>query len=60
MAKVDMCAEGGGIPAEASMSTQQNLGRAEEMGRKTILILFYFFVFLGLRPWHMKVPRLGV
>ena len=23
-------------------------------------ILFYFFVFLRLHPWHMEVPRLGV
>ena len=22
--------------------------------------LFFFFVFLGLYPWHMEVPRLGV
>ena len=21
---------------------------------------FLFFVFLGLHPWHMEVPRLGV
>ena len=21
---------------------------------------FFFFVFLGLKPWHMEVPRLGV
>ena len=23
-------------------------------------IFFFFFVFLGLHPWHMEVPRLGV
>ena len=23
-------------------------------------ILFYFFGFFGLHPWHMEVPRLGV
>ena len=24
------------------------------------LILFYFICFLGLHPWHMELPRLGV
>ena len=24
-----------------------------------LLYLFFFFSFLGLRPWHMEVPRLG-
>ena len=24
------------------------------------LLLFFFFVFTGLHPWHMEVPRLGV
>ena len=24
------------------------------------LLLFFVFVFLGLHPWHMEVPRLGV
>ena len=24
------------------------------------LFFFVFFVFLGLHPWHMEVPRLGV
>ena len=22
--------------------------------------IFYFFVFLGLHPWHIEVPRAGV
>ena len=25
-----------------------------------ILLLFYFICFLGLHPWYMEVPRLGV
>ena len=25
-----------------------------------IPFFFVFFVFLGLHPWHMEVPRLGV
>ena len=25
-----------------------------------IIIIFYFFVFLGLHSWHMEVPRPGV
>ena len=24
------------------------------------IILFYYFCFLGLHPWHIKIPRLGV
>ena len=24
------------------------------------LFFFFFIVFLGLHPWHMEVPRLGV
>ena len=25
-----------------------------------LFFFFLFFVFLGLHPWHMEVPRLGV
>ena len=28
--------------------------------RLLIYLLFFAFVFLGLHPWHMEVPRLGV
>ena len=41
-------------------------GNHFEVGSETRLreckndTLFYFFVFLGLHPWHMEVPRLGV
>ena len=29
--------------------------------REIIFLFFFFFlVFLGLRPWHMEVPSLGV
>ena len=26
----------------------------------SFLSLFFFFFFLGLHPWHMEIPRLGV
>ena len=26
----------------------------------TVVNFIFYFIFLGLRPWHMKVPRLGV
>ena len=26
----------------------------------TLTLLFKIFVFLGLYPWHMEIPRLGV
>ena len=45
-------------------------GVAVEAGTKVSLVefykhsilrfLFFFFVFLGLPPWHMEVPRLGI
>ena len=25
-----------------------------------VTLVFFFFGFLGLHPWHMEVPRLGV
>ena len=27
--------------------------------QKERLTIFFFFVFLGLHPWHMESPRLG-
>ena len=30
------------------------------MKRENLKILFFFFFFLGLHPWHMEAPRLGV
>ena len=32
----------------------------EAMPLLRFLSIFSFFVFLGLHPWHMEVPRLGV
>ena len=31
-----------------------------ENSQKLHFFLFCFFCFLGLHPWHMKVPRLGM
>ena len=37
-------------------------GRAERLAARVLFVcLFYwFFCLLGLHPWHMEVPRLGV
>ena len=34
-------------------------GHEEYPGGLCNVILFLFFFFSGLRPWHMEVPRLG-
>ena len=27
---------------------------------KRVILFFWSFIFLGLHPWHMEVPRLGI
>ena len=32
----------------------------EDSKKKLYIFYFFFFFFLGLHPWHIEVPRIGV
>ena len=52
----EMMVDGTRLPKETSLPGK---GLESTVGSLTYLLI-YLFVLLGLHPWHMEVPRLGV
>ena len=47
-------------PASSHQDVQRCERQAVKVVKSLLFVLSVFFVFSGLHPWHMEVPRLGV